>query len=212
MKYIVLLFVVICGIAASHKKLQSPKAAEFEASLGVPMRTDTAEAASLVDPPKISVYKRTFEWVYPMEQFGDVQTFKLYMGMSSGSYTIVEDAGTNFTGTNFLYTFQRTNWVERTDRHFAVVTAADWTWMESLPSNEVHWPAFPPDHFRLMWLSNWTSVNVYSTSNLFLPKDQWPLYAMVMGTNQIEGPLLDCGFFVIDKPDVLSITVFTLSP
>lgn len=201
--------------AGAGKKLQSPKATEFNRSLGAPMlRQNIALSAAVLPPPKTNfVYKRTFLWDYPLAELDGIRGFRLYMGESPGSYTIIEDAGTNYNGTNFFYVFLRTNWVERLDRHFAVVTAADPDGLESLPSNEVHWPAYPPDHYRLQWQTNWTTVNIYSFTDLSVPIESWPLIGSVSGTNIFEG-LLSARqqFFVIDKPDVLTITVFNPNP
>jgi hypothetical protein len=198
-----LLLCLVC--IAAKRKLQSPKAAEFEQSLGTPMRTQVLTA--LVLPHRTNfVYRRTFRWNYTNTPV--VQTFRIHIGLAPGDYSIVED-----TGTNLSYTFLRTNWgAERMERHFAVVTAQLELGLETRDSNEVHWPDFPPDHFRLSWRGTWPWVNVFSTKDPSMPKTQWPLYALVIGTNYIEGLLEDRRFFMIDRLDTLSLTVFNPNP
>lgn len=192
---------------AHHKKLQTPKAAEAEASWGAPM-SSTSTASAVLPPRTNFVYRRTFGWQYPTNELPSVRNFRLYIGQESGSYSIVEDTGTNLT-----YTFRRTNWTERMDRHFAVVTAQDMGFLESIPSNEIHWPDFPPDHYRLTWQTNYPVVLVYSTTDLTMPKSQWPILAMVAGTNVFEDWIRDdYRFFVIDKAETPTITLFNPNP
>lgn len=202
---------------AKSRAIRSPKDAEFQASLVKVTNTVTKSSllipiTSLFAPKTNAVYKRTFLWDYD-DDISAVHTFKLYMGESPGSYTILEDAGVNWNGTNYFYIFLRTNWDERMDRHFAVVTAADASGLESLPSNEIHWPAFPPDHVRVMWLTNYPDpVTIYHSSDVRLPMTNWPMAAIVMGYTNAEFLMGISDFFYIDKPEHLSIEAYNPFP
>jgi hypothetical protein len=218
MKRAALLIPLLLCVAA-HKKIQSPKAAELSANAGAPMAIKTvAQAASsiftvptAVLPPRTNfVSKMRFEWQEDPDQMPSISTFTLYMGTTSGSYTIIED-----TGTNLFYVFMRTNWDERMYRHFAVVTSKNQDGIDSDPSNEVHYPPFGPDHFRLTWTSNWDQVTIYETTNLWLPRTNWTVTATVVGTNTYSDWIdftAPCKFFSLDRPDTLTITLFNPNP
>lgn len=174
-----------------------------------------ASVPTVIIVPRTNVFKLTFAWDYDLNQLSSITNFHLYLGLAPGTYSIDEWAGTNFNGTNFSYTFRRTNWVERLDRHWAVMTAADNAGEESDPSNEVHWPVFQDDHYILHWSMIHTNpVEVYSTTNLFLPKAQWPLIATVTGTNIWMGKMGDFEAFCVkaDTPEVLWVTTFNPNP
>lgn len=219
-------FILICaGVLIltesvdGKRRLQSPKASEFSQSLGAPMVRKSSAVSTLPGPTSsVSslssnfVYKVKLAWDYDPDLLPSVSTFTLYMGRSSGVY----DYWTNNVGTNLSYTFCRTNWdEERMARHFFVVTAKDQDGTESTPSNEAYFPAFPQDHFRLTWTSNWDSVTIYETSDITLPRSNWNVTATLFSTNTYSD-LIDftvpCKFFSLDKPDTLTITVFSLNP
>ena len=199
-----------------RKPVQSPKAAEQSASLGAQM---LSRQVALITPSFITlptrtnfVYKVNLAWLEDPDTQPFVSTYTLYMGRSPGTY----DYWTNDIGTNLFYTFARTNWGdERLNRHFFVVTAKDQDGNESLPSNEVHYPPFGPDHYRLTWTSNWDQATIFSSTSASIPRESWQPIATVFSTNTYEGVIdLSVGLrvYCLDKPDVLTITVFNPNP
>jgi hypothetical protein len=167
---------------------------------------------TVVLPPRTNfVYQKRFEWQEDPDTIPIISTYVLYMGTSSGGpYTIVEN-----TGTNLFYVFMRTNWEDRLYRHFAVVTAKDGSGIESEPSNEVHFPPFDADHFRLTWSSNWDQVTIYESTDARVPKTNWTVTATLSGTNTYADWIdftVPAKFFILDKPDILTITVFNPNP
>lgn len=168
---------------------------------------------SVVGPPRTNfVYRVGLAWLEDQDTQPLISTYTLYVGRSPGTY----DYWTNDIGTNLSYTFARTNWDdERLNRHFFVVTAKDQDGNESEPSNEVHFPPFPPDHYRLSWTSNWDQVTIFETTDLSIPQTNWTVTATVFGTNSYSDWISAgsaCKFFCLDKPDVLTITVFNPNP
>lgn len=207
---------------AAHKRVQSPKAAEQSAQSGAQMIIKTVAQPSILGAPPIPtsfvigpprtnfIYHKHFEWLEDEESLLLTETFTLYMGTSPGVYDWWTD-----TGTNLFYDFIRTNWPDRMDRHFVVVTAKDAFGFESPPSNEVHFPPFSDDHIELSWSNTWADVIIYSWTDPRLPKDQWPEFAYVVGTNTFSTNVNfseQCRFFMIDKPDVLTIRTFNPNP
>lgn len=219
-------FILICAavlildesVEGKHR-IQTPKAAEFSTSLGALMVRKASSvsilpvaASSLSSPKSNFVYKVNLAWDYDPDLLPSVSTFTLYIGRSSGVY----DYCTNSVGTNLSYAFSRTNSDEEgMARHFFVVTAKDQDGTESTPSNEAHFPAFPPDHFQLSWVEHWDSVGIFSSVDLAIPKEQWNLFAYVEGANSFSTnmqPTEQCRFFILNKPDVLTIRVFNPNP
>lgn len=210
---------VLIILAASHKKIQSPKDAETSASLGAPMKTAVAPAKLSLIPGKLFtlpppatnfVYRKRFEWQYDPEFMPHVSTFTLYMGTNAGEYNWSVD-----TGTNLFYDFARTNWSERGSFHFVTVTARDEAYDESGPANEVHFPNFGVTHLRIRWTINWEVCTLFwmnqADADLRLGNQEAVLY----GTNQyvtLIDKTVPVKFFYLDKPDTLSIELFNPKP
>lgn len=136
-----------------------------------------------------------------------IDHFNLYFGSAPGTYTNTINVGTD---TN--YTLSYTNWSESGVRHYFVVTAVDSNGSESLPSNEAHFPFYPPDHFRLDWISS-DSTMISTSQSVLIPRSQWPVFAVVIGTNSFSTNL-DTGahFFIIDHAEPLTITAYNPNP
>lgn len=163
----------------------------------------------LVAPTTNKVFKLNFGWDYDTNDLALVDTFTLYMGYDSNTMAFVQD-----TGTNLFFTFLRTNWDDRLTRHYFVVTAKG-QGTESDPSNVVHYPPFPADHIRLIWQTNWPTVVIYTTTNIFLDRNQWDVLDSVGFTNQYETLIVNDGqphYFIIDQSDVLQIVAFNPFP
>lgn len=219
MKRFLVAFLAIACVAATHKKVQSPKDAELSSSLGAPMKTAVAptrlslipgQSFTLPPPSTNFVYKKRFEWDYDPEFMPHVSTFTVYMGTNVGVYNWSVD-----TGTNLFYDFARTNWDERGHFHFVTVTARDEAYDESVPSNEVHFPNFGATHVRVTWLIHWETSTLFWANDIWAPLQNWNVAAVRYGdTNYTE--LIDFTgpprFFYLDKPDTLSIELFNPKP
>jgi len=211
---LVLASVTLNAKTRPHKPVQSPKATELSAMSGKTMLSRQLAMISpllVVVPPQTNfIVRKRFLWLEDPDAMPMVSTYTLYLGTNPGVYDSSAD-----TGTNLFYDFSRTNWSERSQRHFVVVTAKDDAGEESLPSNEVHFPAYEPDHFRLTWTSNWDQVTIYESNDLSIPKENWTVTATVFSTNSYSGWIdltLRGKYFCLDKPDVLTITVFNPNP
>lgn len=180
---------------------QSTAGTAMMKSVALPM-----PSSSFVTLPPNRLHK-TFQWQYDPEFLPLVSTFVLYMAKDPG----VPIWSTN-TGTALSFALSMTNWPVSA---YWVVSAEDTNGVESLPSNEIHFPGSVSDHYRLSWTSNWDEATIYTSTNAALPKEQWQPVANVFSENTYEG-LLDFSpglrVFCLDKPDVLTITLFNPTP
>lgn len=211
------LILLLLSVAAAHKKVQSPKDAELSSTAGRPMAVRTTSTASLlsapifVPPPRTNlVTHRRFEWQEDPESIPLVATYTIYMGTNAGVYNYSEQIGTNL-----FFEFVRTNWDERRNMHFVVVTATDDFFQESDPSNEVHFPAFPADHVLITWTVNWETCTLYWKSEAWGPPQLGNQLAVLHNTNSFAEFLdltIPAKFYYLDKPDILTITLFNPNP
>jgi len=164
----------------------------------------TEESVAL--PRTNRIYRFTVLWGFDTNTIDVVDHFEVLIGTNQGYYTITENAGTNL----FL-NFSRTNWSESTQRHFIVVVAKsiDPTLVPDSPySDEAHWPLYPPTHFELSWSTVYPSTQVQRTTNFV----DWVVVANVINTNIFVEPLLQLGFYRIDKPETLHYRLFNPNP
>lgn len=172
------------GTLKKSDRVQSPKAAEQTARAGVRM--------ALVAPPKTNVFRLNFAW----QGSASVLCYGLTRG---GPWTNTVPMA---TGTS--YAFSKTNWAERSLRHFFVVRNGT----NGPPSNEVHYPPYPPDHVALTWNTNARTV-LFSSPVLARPIRQWPVLADVTGTNRWDGALTSGSrFFTATNGQVLGILLY----
>ena len=206
----------VAAFAAGHKKIQSPKATELESSLGTPMLRRTTQS-EIFPPPLVVFPRRTnfvtrqrLEWNYDPDSFAHVSTFTLYMGTNSGVYNTVLQ-----TGTNLFYEIAITNWNERGMLHWCVVTATDEFFEESDASNEAHFPFFGPTHIRITWTANWPTCTLFWETDANGIRSLGNQLAVLHDTNTFA-ELIDwtapSRFYYLDKPDILTITLFNPNP
>lgn len=141
-------------------RIQSPKGEALSQSLG----------AAMANPATNRVYRLSFAWDYPS---GNVVSFSLLFGSTPGVYT-----NTIWMGRINKYTLSITNWSESKVRHFFVIRVTSLGGGVSPPSNEVHWPPYPPTHIRLSW-TNSGPVTIIQSTDL----RTWATAAAIVGTN-----------------------------
>lgn len=211
---IVAVLEIIAVLAASPilaRRLESPKGKEQREQSSTAMARNSA--MSIVSPsrPTNRVSRLQFQWGYDGAQLVNVDHFVLKLGTNEGVYTIEEITG----GTNLTYVFTRTNWPESSVRHYAVVIAVERENLEGYPSNEAHWPLYPPDHVMLCWSTRYPSVRILSSVDMSAPPTQWTQYAVATDTTNFSTNIdfsVPARFFVIDKPESLALTLFNPNP
>jgi hypothetical protein len=217
------LLVVLCMAAlAAHKKVQSPKDAEQSSTAGAVMTNRTVAQSSIskappsplsfivLPPPRTNlVTHKLFAWDEDPDFQPLVMFYTIYMGTNAGVY-IWSDTTTNLT-----YDFARTNWAERIARHFVTVSATDEFMQETDVSNEIHFPAFDADHVRITWTANWPICTLwYEYEAQGTPGMGYQL-AVLHYTNEFDEFIdksLPAKFYYLDKPDILTITLFNPNP
>lgn len=141
-----------------------------------------------------SVFRLTFAWNYPI-----AVNFTLWYGLAPGQWTNKVPVGMATT-----FTFAKTNWNERWMRHFYVVRAGT----DGPPSNEVHFPPYPPSHVALLWAGKVYTV-LFSSDNVAVPISQWPVIATVAGTNRWDGPMTPgARYFAVTNGETLKIVLY----
>lgn len=154
--------------------------------------------AAAVAAPKTNVFRLRFAWDYPAAWSNSVGTFYLCYGLVPGQWTNIIA-----TGTSNAFTFLKTNWTERTARHFYAVRART---TNGEPSNEVHFPPYPPTHVRVRWKTN-APTTIFVSSTLAVPR--WSAIATVTATNEWTTPLQDGQqWYALDRNDPPTITLF----
>jgi hypothetical protein len=214
---ILFMALAVAAFAAGHKKIQSPKDAEQSTTAGKTMVVKTTNAVrSMLSAPVFVPPVRTnlvthkiFAWDEDPDFQPLVMFYTIYMGTNVGVYNWSD------TTTNLTYDFARTNWSERISRHFVTVSATDEFMQESDVSNEIHFPAFDADHVRITWTANWVTCTLwYEYEAQGTPGMGYQL-AVLHYTNEFDEFIdksLPAKFYYLDKPDVLTITLFNPNP